>query len=290
METDFCDLDQHFFIMEDLYAVCQRGEAVNHFVMCAPRPTDALLFFYRSRGICTPKGGAPFPVQRGDIMYLPRGSEYRWEVYAAEGEERAVNLLFEFSLYPVPMKRAGKGVFRTSAGDGVPIRFGPDIRRVAQESGGRYEELFFDLITAVQAEGAAPLPACTAAYRLLQTVAKDHRRAGAMRGSIALIREGIALLESEEGEREPLARVAARCGVSVSYFEKLFRRFAGKSPTAYRTARRIAQAKRYLADSDMTLDEIAERLGLYDSAHLCRLFRRETGITPHAYRAAARRL
>lgn len=52
--------------------------------------------------------------------------------------------------------------------------------------------------------------------------------------------------------------------------------------------RRLLEAKRLLAYTERTLDEIAFDIGMTDSAYFCRFFRRRTGVTAGQWRRARR--
>ena len=43
---------------------------------------------------------------------------------------------------------------------------------------------------------------------------------------------------------------------------------------------RVEKAKELLNTSEITLEDISEQLGLYDTSHLYKLFRKYTGTTP----------
>lgn len=291
MEIRFSELGQMFFRIENLYAIYQRGGVVNHYKTPCPRPTDALLFFYCAKAICKPKGKPSFPVEEGSVMFLPAGSEYSWEVVSPDGKEPAVNLLFEFSLYGNRLVRGHKGELSVRPAEKEEkICFGQDIFCVSHGHHSLYEELYLSLIAAFEEAPAKPLATYAAAYRLLSAIAEDCRKQSAQSPQLALIREGVRILEEEEAPEKSLAEIAALCGVSVSYFERLFRQYAGISPAEYRTAHRIAAVKKQLATTDLSLAELAEKFGFYDAAYLCRAFRRQTGLTPRQYRQAAKEL
>jgi AraC family transcriptional activator of pobA len=52
--------------------------------------------------------------------------------------------------------------------------------------------------------------------------------------------------------------------------------------------RRMAQARRLLVETDLTVGEIASRVGYADPGYFTRLFRRMHGVTPLGWRAAGR--
>lgn len=64
------------------------------------------------------------------------------------------------------------------------------------------------------------------------------------------------------------------------YFTKVM----GVSPRRYLIQYRMKQAKYYLADSQMTVTEIAQLVGYEDPFHFSKLFKKQHGISPSVYR------
>ena len=65
---------------------------------------------------------------------------------------------------------------------------------------------------------------------------------------------------------------------------KIFRETYGTTIIAYLEQLRITKAKNLLRFSDMTVDEIAYRVGLKDANYFSRLFKKVEGMTPSQYR------
>lgn len=85
---------------------------------------------------------------------------------------------------------------------------------------------------------------------------------------------------------DELARVA---GLSRFHFLRSFKASTGSSPLQYVTERRIAQAKRLLAESDLAMPQIASCCGFASADAMARAFRRAEGVSPRGYRADAGR-
>lgn len=83
-----------------------------------------------------------------------------------------------------------------------------------------------------------------------------------------------------------LRRVATELGLSYDVFRRRFAAHAGRPPLAYRNARRLEVAARWLRLTTMTHAEIARRLGYVDEFHLSRRFREHYGVPPQTYRRA----
>jgi AraC-like DNA-binding protein len=81
-----------------------------------------------------------------------------------------------------------------------------------------------------------------------------------------------------------LATFAAEYGYSTTYLGKLFHQIAGITFSQYLLNARINQAKILLRTSDLSIAEIAETLGYYDSCHFIRQFKSAVGCSPKTYR------
>lgn len=78
--------------------------------------------------------------------------------------------------------------------------------------------------------------------------------------------------------------LAKRAGLSLPQFNRRFRALTGKSPIRYLIMRRIDRARKLLAETPLSLGEIADALGYSDIFYFHRQFRAETGQTPGAIR------
>ena len=72
--------------------------------------------------------------------------------------------------------------------------------------------------------------------------------------------------------------------LSPNYFGDLVKKETGKSPQEYIQNKIIDTAKDMLADTEMTVNQIADELGFQYSQHFNRVFKKITGRTPGEYR------
>ena len=82
-----------------------------------------------------------------------------------------------------------------------------------------------------------------------------------------------------------LDTVAAAVYASPAYLSSLFRQNIGMSFVDYIHDRRIEAAKKLLAAPELTLDEIAERLGYSNVKYFSRVFKKAAGLPPSQYRS-----
>jgi transcriptional regulator GlxA family with amidase domain len=90
---------------------------------------------------------------------------------------------------------------------------------------------------------------------------------------------------SERITNDALAQVA---GLSVCHFARMFKQTEGISPHRYVLQCRVKWAQELLADTNMSLAEIATAAGFSDQSHYTRWFREIIGVTPSSYRWSTR--
>ncbi|MDG2530698.1 helix-turn-helix domain-containing protein [Caulobacter endophyticus] len=112
------------------------------------------------------------------------------------------------------------------------------------------------------------------------------RSSGPARGGLAgwQIRAVAAHVEAHIGASVSVGALAARVGLSASYFCRAFKVSTDETPHAYIMRRRLEHAQAMMLETDESLAHIAAVCGLADQAHLTRLFRRYVGQTPNVWR------
>jgi AraC-like DNA-binding protein len=80
---------------------------------------------------------------------------------------------------------------------------------------------------------------------------------------------------------------AAEVGLELKYFSKDFQARAGVSFRQWRSQERLNEARSLLARQDLTIWQVAERVGLSESSFR-RLIKASTGLSPTAYRRSLR--
>lgn len=81
-----------------------------------------------------------------------------------------------------------------------------------------------------------------------------------------------------------LETLAETFGLSPSHMSRMIKRETGASFVEHLTGFRIARAKNLLADSNLTLSEIASEVGFRDMSYFIHVFKRHVGLTPNTYR------
>lgn len=80
---------------------------------------------------------------------------------------------------------------------------------------------------------------------------------------------------------------AERIGVTPGYLTEAVKAATGRTPSQLVRQSRTREAQRLLVKTDLTVRQVANRVGFADPAYFCRFFRREAGVSPGAFRRAA---
>jgi len=95
----------------------------------------------------------------------------------------------------------------------------------------------------------------------------------------------IKYIQDNPHEMPSMTDMAKLCGLSNSYFSRLFHKELGVNFVAYLNNKKIADACRILErNSSVSVMELSRDLGFSDASYFIRIFRRITGTTPYAYR------
>ena len=99
------------------------------------------------------------------------------------------------------------------------------------------------------------------------------------------LKPALEYIETHYGQPISLEALARLTGMSPKYFCRFFRTIVHRSPIDYVNYYRVECATHFLAASDMTVAEIAQRCGYNDSSFFIKQFRKYKGTTPSRYRA-----
>jgi len=81
-----------------------------------------------------------------------------------------------------------------------------------------------------------------------------------------------------------VSQLADMLHMSESNFYSVFKRQFGTSPISYINNYRLSLAAEYLRQSEDSISEICERVGIQDPLYFSKIFRKTYGVSPRAYR------
>lgn len=235
-----------------------------------PRQTSALLYFKNCAAVYTLPNGDTVDVKAGSLMYIPQGSLYKTHFYHC-GEAAPHTQLIEFELLD-----DNNEPFVGATGISVlDLSKTYDTAKVVNEIVALYNKptLSYGMLK-------------SKCYAFLNEICLNLREERICSKKYMPIAKGIAYLEQTSSYTLSIAEIAAMCHVSETYFRRLFEQYSGVSPQRYKNDNLLRQAKDMIRSGDLTIKEIADRLGFSDAGYFSRWFKKNTGITPRKFEAA----
>lgn len=253
----------------------------------APRPKRtepavhehvALAFFVSGTAVLEQRG--QFELEGGDAMLVPAGEPHR-VVYG--GHANVWGIAFCPScVAPSGLAHLLDPFERARAGASPVVR-------IAEARRGRMVRLIRDLEAALGLDDAH---ADLERRSLLALILTEVARAAPAHDSAAMptpVSDALRFIERQCLTPISLADVARAVGRSPAHLTTAVKHATGKSVGAWIIAGRLAEARRRLAHTDDSIENIADHVGYADATHFIRLFKREHGETPASWRASRRR-
>jgi transcriptional regulator GlxA family with amidase domain len=104
----------------------------------------------------------------------------------------------------------------------------------------------------------------------------------------ALFDEAVEMIEREPASSLDLDTVARSLATSRRQLQRAFNEIGGTTFRAYALEVRMRRARELLRDTDMSVREIAERVGYRKPPQFCKTFRRQHGQSPSRFRGDVR--
>jgi AraC family transcriptional regulator, transcriptional activator of pobA len=120
--------------------------------------------------------------------------------------------------------------------------------------------------------------------RMAADVVGDLRRSGE-----PLLADVFDVIDRRHTERLALRDVADELGITPGHLTTVVRRRTGRTVQEWIVDRRMAEARSLLSETDLTIGEVARRVGVPDQGYFGRMFRRTHGVTPRSWRNGAKR-
>ncbi|MFF5051706.1 GlxA family transcriptional regulator [Micromonospora sp. NPDC000663] len=142
-------------------------------------------------------------------------------------------------------------------------------------------DLYLHLLRREHGESIADAVACQAVLPALRddglTSSPDEFLAGVVSWALANLHRPLSVQE-----------MAVQAVMSPRTFARRFRAATGVTPHAWLTSRRLARAEHLLADTDLSIEQIARRVGYASGAVLREVFIKSHGVPPRDFRRRSR--
>lgn len=118
---------------------------------------------------------------------------------------------------------------------------------------------------------------------------KGAASAIAENGQIGALRKMTTYIRCHYAENLTLSAIAASGSVGRSACDNIFRKFLAQSPIQYAIGVRIGEATNLLRDTELSITQIARRVGIASPSYFAATFKELMGSTPKEYRAKSRK-
>lgn len=264
----FKDLLFADFNMRRLFAMNQRWDDKRVFSMQKKnRETSALLYLKDASAEYILDNGEKMSFPKGSIIYIPQNSKYRTKFFAC-AQKDAHTQLIEFELFDKT---------------GEPFVCAESICVVATDEKEYFAELFDDAINVYKAFTLSYAEMKSVLYMLIAKIARRQQKENIYSKEFASIAPAINFLTKNPYSDVSVSSLAEMCHISESGFRTLFKKYSGKTPSAYCLDNKIKKAKKLLQSNMYSVGEVAELLGFSDAGYFTKVFKKETGILPKKY-------
>jgi AraC-like DNA-binding protein len=273
-----------------------------------PHADRMILFHIVAAGSCwvSVDDGVRHWASEGDVIVMPYGGRYVLGGRTPVGAPTMLDLPTPPPWDDIPVVRQGGGGERTDVVCGYlhsehplfdpAMKALPPVFVVRLPEGPASSWVRASVAYALEATAPSNRSATVLATRLpelvLMEVLRVHLAAepSSNRGWLAALRDpvlapALALLHGSPEHRWVVGELAMRTAVSRSVLDERFRQVLGQSPIRYLTQWRMHLAEDLLATSDLTVSDVARRVGYLSEEAFSRAFKRERGTAPAHWRS-----
>lgn len=122
-------------------------------------------------------------------------------------------------------------------------------------------------------------------YLLSREISQGYRRIFVIENPLVI--QAVQFISDHMGEKISLTDVADACHVSSRYLSTVFKDIMNITVNDYINVAKVDQAMRWLTASNLSITEIASRLGFSSAQYFSTVFKRYTHVTPVEYKLMA---
>ena len=200
-------------------------------------------------------------VPKGNIVFVPRGSSYNTVVTEAPCNFVSISFSAELPENAMPFTFSLDGFHESEYLQNTL----PDLWKFGS-SAERYKcySFFYNLLSYLDS--------------LENQVSSDNYDENTILPAVSYLKSHIYDCDLK------LTRLHDFCGISGTYFRKLFKARFGESPQKYVMSKRLSHAKAIIESGDFnTITEVACSVGYDDSLYFSRAFKKKYGYSPSHY-------
>lgn len=256
-----------------IYSMGYFSQAAYHYIN-RPEGCDEFLFIYcREGGGWIELYGERMPLETNQFIILPRNIPH---AYGADDRN-------PWTIYWIHFRGSKAGLF--SHRFDRPTALTPSAGSRIEERLDLFEEVFMTLSESTSIESLHYANLCFAHFLgsfLFIDIYRRNRREREVSENV--INRAVHYMNENLESKLRLPELAAFCGYSESYFYRKFIKETGRSPIDYFIRMKIDKACKLLIQTEMTVNQVAVKLGFRESQYFSRTFAKVMGMSPRAFR------
>jgi AraC-like DNA-binding protein len=239
----------------------------------APRKINAIILLSGCNGIYTDltNGNTPFFAPQGSIVCLPEGSNYSVLNNDCDLSNQDAYMV-EFHI-----KKDGKSLSFASSPFIINTPLTYKLSHAIKEVVRTYEEPV-----------KSPISILSCVCEVLSILGKENY-SSIQSKDYSAISQGLKMIEKDPFSEMSIEKIASICNTSSGSFRRNFRKYLGKSPIQYRTDLRIKTMQFMLENSDVTIEDMSELLGINNAPYIYKMFKKNVGLSPGEYRTKCKK-
>lgn len=250
----------------DIHAERQKWVKGVLFSKGAPRSFNAIILLNGCNGVYTDlrENGTSFFAPQNSVVCLPEGSDYSVLNSDCNLSDQDAYLI-EFHIKK----------------DGKSLSFAPHPFIINTMFPGGLSHAIKDVVRTYEMPIKSPISILSSVCEVLSILGKEKKL---QNKNYSAISQGIKLIEKDPFKDISMEEIAEICKISSSAFRRNFKKYVGKSPIQYRTDLRIKTMQFILENSNITIEDMSELLGIDNIPYIYKMFKKNVGLSPGEYR------
>lgn len=159
-----------------------------------------------------------------------------------------------------------------------------EMYAIQNESTDKAARQLLKMLEFLRAGGGSHVYECSGMIYVFLMYLHEAARKEPVKREPDLLEKALAYIDNKFTETIRIQELANHLHISHTYLSRIFTKGIGMSPKRYILMKRIEYACYLLETTDLTSEEISERIGMYDNACFYRNFKAVMQTTPVAYR------